>query len=149
MSSRSFINLCACLTLSRFAAEVVLKDVPDDAANRKIRRLCERTVTNVRQTRNLWPAVDAGDLQQISDRLNFLGDKILHGERNMVEVVAVALALLVDMEPHLKRERRTSVGKLIEMMEALNREFDVRLEDHESYTYAAMATDAWYSEVGL
>ena len=150
MSSKSFINLCSALTLSRFLAEIVLKDCPaEDKGNRKIRRLCDRIVEHVHATRDLWPAVDASDLQQISDRLNHLGDKVLYGPRNMTELVAVALALLVDMEPHLRGARQAAIGKLIEMMESINREFDGRLEDQESYEYASKATDAWYAVVGM
>lgn len=150
MSSRSFINLCACLTLSRFAAEVVLKDCPaEDKGNRKIRRLCERIVEHVHFTRDLWPAVTQQDLQQISDRLQFLGDKVLHGPRNMTELVAVSEALLCDMHLALKGSRQEAIGKLIDLMEAFNREFDGRLEDHESYEYASQATDDWYEVMGL
>ncbi len=150
MSSKSFINLCSALTLSRFLAETVLRDCPaEDKGNRKIRRTCERIVEHVHATRDLWPPVDANDLQQICDRLNFLGDKVLHGPRNMTELCGVSLALLCDMEVNLKGHRRAAIAELIEMMERLNREFDGRLEDQESYAYASRATDSWYQAVGL
>lgn len=150
MSSKSFINLCSALTLSRFLAEIVLKDCPaDDKGNRKIRRLCDRIVEHVHFTRDLWPPCTQEDLQQIVARLNFLGDQVLHGPRNMTELCAVALALLVDMEPRLKRDRRSAIGKLIEYVESLNREFDGQLEDQESYEYASQAANSWYAAVGM
>lgn len=127
-----------------------MKDCPaEDKGNRKIRRLCDRIVEHVHTTRDLWPAVTEQDLHQISDRLNFLGDEILHGDRNMTELVAISLALLVDMQPRLRGSRQEAIGKLIDLMEAMNKEFDRRLEDQDSYEYASRATDSWYQVMGL
>jgi len=149
-ASKSFINLCSALTLSRFLAEIVLRDCPaEDKGNRKIRRLCERIVEHVHRTRDLWPVCSQEDLIQITRRIEFLGDEILHGERNITEVIAVSLALLCDMEPRLKGPRRAAIAELTAMMERMNREFDGRLEDQDSYTYAGAATDRWYASVGL
>lgn len=150
MSSKSFINVCSALTLSRFIAEVVLKDCPeDDKGNRKVRRLCGRIVDYVHTARDLWPECDSRDLEQITKRLGFLGDTILGGQRNITELCAVTLALLCDMEPRLRGSRQSAVIRIIELMESLNREFDRSLDEHDAYDYASHAADSWYGHIGM
>lgn len=147
MSSRSFINLCAALTLTRFTAEVILKDVPDDRDNRKLRRLCDRIVEHVHACRDLWPFCTQADLVQITRRIEYLGDEILQGERDVVELIALALTMLVDMQPRLRGARAVAIDQLTDLVQRLNSEFDRQLVAHEAYDYAGRAAERWYWEV--
>lgn len=153
MSSRSFINLCSALTLARFCAEVCLRDIPEtDPNQRKLIRTCRRIVDQVTHTRALWTdqSPSSVDLNQIAAKIEYLGDKLLHGDRNITELIAMAITQLTDAEPRLTRpERKRAVCELLAMLEKLNREFDKNLSDHASYSFAGDTTEAWYRVIGL
>jgi hypothetical protein len=148
--SRSFINLCTALTLSRFLAETIAQHCPeDDPGCRKIRRLAARVIPHVMATRDLWPDCSREEVGRVEANVARLGSAILQGDRSMEELCGVTLALLVDMEPFLKGKRRRSIEELREFMEAMNREFDRRGENHSAYEYASEAVEQWYESLDL
>lgn len=150
MASKSFVNLCATLTLCRFCAETVLKDCPEsDPSCRKIRRLANRIVARVGETRSLWPDCRPGDARQVELRVWDLGGRLLVGERRMEELLGMCLALLSDMGARLHGKRMEAVDALCDLMDRLLKEFDGRGEDHQAYGYAGRKVREWYQLMEL
>lgn len=146
---KSFINLCATLTLCRFCSEIILKDCPEaDKGTRKIRRLATRIVDTVTTTRDLWPDATPDDVRRVEDMVRILGARILEGDRELLEVISVALGMLSDMLQHLRGPRREAIEHLETLMYALSTEFDRRGERAELYEAASSAVGEWYSVIG-
>lgn len=144
MASAATINVMATLTLSRFVAEIIKRDCPaDDQGNHKVLRLADRLVASTIEARNRWPECSPKDVRQVEDRVRVLGETVLRGDRQLVELCAVVLGLLADMLPHLKGNRLKAMADLEGIVERVNACFDSQGRLHECYAFAGRAVDQW------
>lgn len=145
MASKSFINICAALTISWFCGERILEECPEsDPGCRKVRRIAGRCIDLSRQARQLWQDCSRSEADEVQRRVARFESEILHGHGQITQMITVGLAILQDAIPNLRRHRAEAISELADGMQKLLDQFDKRWEDVEIYDKALQNLNGWY-----